>query len=187
MRIIAGKHKGRNIMLPTRTNVRPTTSKTREGIFNILNSGQFLKEGISILHRAKILELFCGSGALSFESLSRGAEHAIMVDNNQENLNYVALNAEKLSESNNISIIRTDASFLPKANHAVDIVFIDPPYNSNVIESVLYKLQQQNWLKNDTIIVIDAFSKEDINIPLGYNHISQRIYGKTKIIFLGIT
>ncbi|MFV9875804.1 MAG: 16S rRNA (guanine(966)-N(2))-methyltransferase RsmD [Rickettsiales endosymbiont of Dermacentor nuttalli] len=187
MRIIAGKHKGRNIVLPPKTEVRPTTSKTREGIFNILNSGQFLKGGISILYKARVLELFCGSGALSFEALSRGAEYAIMVDNNQENLNYIALNAEKLSEFNNISVIRGDASFLPKAHNSMDIVFIDPPYNnSNTIETVLERLRQQNWLKENTIIVIESFFREDLKMPTGYFQINQRNYGKTKVTLLGV-
>lgn len=184
MRIIAGKHKGRSILSPSGEQVKPTTSKNREAIFSILSSGTFMKNGASVLTNAVVMDLFCGSGILAFEALSRGAQTAILVDIDQKNIEIAKTNAAKLGETNNIHLLRSDARFLPKSRLRCDVVFMDPPYNSNLINASLNSLKQQEWLKPNAIIILELAKKEDIQIPAEFTILDERRYSKTKILFL---
>ncbi|MFN7039145.1 MAG: 16S rRNA (guanine(966)-N(2))-methyltransferase RsmD [Alphaproteobacteria bacterium] len=183
MKIIAGKYKGRKLVV-SKEEFRPTTAKTKEGIFSILTSGNFLKEGKSVLEEAVVLDLFAGSAALSFESLSRGATKAIVIEINQNNLNSIKENALKLGVEKDVVIIKSDAVDLPKAKLKCNIVFVDPPYNSNLLEKSLQSLIKQNWLADEAIVVVEVDNTEKNNIPDDYLLLTERNYGKSKILIL---
>ena len=113
MRIIAGKHKNRVIPTLKNSDYRPSTAKFREALFSILSSGEFAD--VRLIQGAQVLDLFAGTGSLSFEALSRGASSITLVDNCREHLDLALDFARKIGELDNISVLITDATFLSKA------------------------------------------------------------------------
>src|SRR5689334_11811640 len=96
--IIAGKHRGRRIETKPDKTVRPTSGKTRGAVFNILMHGQFSGEEDSPIIGKCVIDLFCGTGALGLEALSRGAEHVIFVDGSADSLNLARTNITRFKE-----------------------------------------------------------------------------------------
>ena len=145
MRVIAGKFRGIVIPSPKEEIVKPTLDRVKENLFNII---QFR------LQDATVLDLFCGSGALGIESLSRGAKEVHFVDNNKQNI----ANLKKFLDK-----IKADGYFLHNLDYydalksfeenTFDIIFIDPPYDSGLAEIAIQKILRFNLLKENGIIV----------------------------------
>lgn len=184
MRIISGKYRGRRIDTLQGKALRPTMGKTREAIFNILSHSHCFTKPQPLLDDAVVLDLFCGSGALGFEALSRGAHHAIFMDINMAHLKVAEMNATRMGILPDCTFIRNDSSNPPLASVACDIIFIDPPYESHIISSTLKHLMQRNWLKEHTVVVVELRKKEEINLPPAYIELDRRHYGTTQIILL---
>ena len=126
MRIISGSARGRKLFSPEGMDVRPTTDKVKESLFNII---QFELPG------AAVLDLFAGTGQLGLEALSRGAEKAVFVDSSGKSLSVVKKNVELCGFSANARLVRSDAlSYLVRAEERFDIVFLDPPYHNGLCE-----------------------------------------------------
>ncbi|MDN5248066.1 MAG: 16S rRNA (guanine(966)-N(2))-methyltransferase RsmD [Wolbachia endosymbiont of Tyrophagus putrescentiae] len=177
LRIIAGKYRGRKITTGKNLSARPTMGIAREAIFSILLARKSI-------HDANILDLFCGSGALSFEAISRGAKHAFMVDSDYYNLQLPKKTAEDFGITDNITLICCSADKLPQPTSKCDIVFIDPPYNSNLIEPTLNGLANSGWLRDDALVVLEIKKDEDFQRNENFDVILERTYGIAKIIFL---
>ena len=132
MYIIGGKFKRRALLAPKSDKVRPTTSQLRETLFNIC---QHSIEG------ARFLDLFAGSGAMGLEALSRGAAHAVFVDNNRLSLSIIKKNIETLGVERQTSIYGCDAlkglQKLHTQNEQFDLIYVDPPYGAGWGRSVL--------------------------------------------------
>jgi 16S rRNA (guanine966-N2)-methyltransferase len=159
MRIIAGKFKGRNLAKSDHLKtLRPTTEKNRESLFNILASAKFIKEIGFELADKKILDVCCGSGAVGFEALSRGAKSVVFIDNNLAHLDLVKKNCEILQTENCVKILQADvkkiAKFLPKNEEFFDLVFIDPPYEEDY-ELIIQNLLEKCWIKQNSLIVVE--------------------------------
>ena len=115
MRIIAGKHKGtllQEFEITNKTDLRPTTDRSRESIFNILENSSILKEQGFLLRGAVVLDGFCGTGSIGLEALSRGAKFVTFVDNNQSHIKIAKANAEKIHELENCEFIHGDVTKL---------------------------------------------------------------------------
>lgn len=124
MRIIAGSLKRRNLTIPKGLDVRPTTDRTREAVFNwVVN--RIDMDGISVL------DLFAGSGALAFESISRGADEALLVEKSQRVAEVIRRNAEHLGIADQVRVASGDAlTWLGRSPSAqFDLIFADPPYD----------------------------------------------------------
>jgi 16S rRNA (guanine(966)-N(2))-methyltransferase RsmD len=121
MRIISGKYKGRRITAPKKLPVRPTTDMAKEALFNILNNRFYFNE-------IAVLELFAGTGNISYEFASRGTEHLTAVDADAGCIQFIDLTSKSFEF--NIRAIRADVfSFLEKTEVKADLVFADPPYD----------------------------------------------------------
>lgn len=181
MRIIAGKHKGRRIELPKEAGgiIRPTSDFAREAIFNILTHGKAGLNGHTFDGKA-VLDVFCGTGALGLEALSRGASHVTFIDNAREAINTAKYNAGRIRETA-ADFILTDATRLGKSRHRYDLVFLDPPYFSNLVAPALKTLEAGGWLAEDAVIVVEHDAKEDIKLPPGFEVIDSRRYGRAVI------
>lgn len=177
LRVISGKYRGRKIATGKDLSVRPTTGFVREAMFNILSSKK-------PIHDSNILDLFCGWGSLSFEALSHGAKHAFMVDSDYYNLQIVNKTAENFGIINNITLICCSADKLPKPVSKCDIVFIDPPYNSNLIEPTLNGLIRSGWLNDEALVVIETEKNKNFQYSEKFTVMSERTYGITKVVFL---
>lgn len=186
MHIISGKHKGRRIETINNKSkdLRPTTGVAREALFNILTHGQFADGGKTILDGARVLDLFCGSGALALEALSRGAAFAVFIDIEKKHLDVAQKNVEKIGELTNTTFIRANSSTPPPAHLSCNVVFIDPPYNQGLAQTTLTNLINGNWLAKNAIVVVETSKREEITIPDGFDELENRHYGNSRIRIL---
>lgn len=184
MHIFSGALKGRKILSPKGKTVRPTSGRTREAIFNILTHGNFLDGNKTAIENSNVLDLYCGSGALAFEAISRGASHAVCIDIENINLEMVRQNAQKMGIEKQITCIRSDSSNPPPARMACQLVFIDPPYATGLAEKTLKNIASTNWLADKAIIVMELDKKEDVAIPEAFEALDERRYGITKLVIL---
>ena len=125
MRVITGSARGKRLVTPAGRDVRPTPERVKEGLFSAL---QFDIEG------RRVLDLFAGSGQLSVEALSRGAESAVLVDNSAASVKAARSNVETCGFEDNVKIVQSDyASFCAMCRDTFDIVFLDPPYMEGML------------------------------------------------------
>ena len=182
MRIIAGKHKNRVIPTLKKSDYRPSTAKFREALFSILSSGNFADT--TLINGAQVLDLFAGTGSLSFEALSRGASSVTLVDSCLEHLDLAKEFARKIGEIDNISVLVTDATFLPKAERKYNLVFMDPPYNKRFVVKSLICLVKNGWVTNGAIIAVEMNKRETIELMDGISLVKEKVYGNNKLLIL---
>lgn len=157
MRIITGAARGRRLIAPEGTDVRPTTEKVKESLFSIL---QFELEG------RRVLDLFAGSGQLGLEALSRGAAEAVFVDRDKRSLEIVKKNIERTGLSANARAVLRDAiAFLETEPAPFDIVFMDPPYGQGLIDQAAAVLPRA--LKPTSVVVCETRADETLPEAIG--------------------
>jgi len=191
MRIIAGKHRGtllQEFEIANKTDLRPTTDRNRESLFNILENSSILKEHSFSLKDATILDGFCGTGSIGLEALSRGTKFVTFIDNNQTHIKIAKTNTEKIHESKNCEFINDDLTKIQNlstksqlnSKQKYDLIFLDPPYKKGLVIKTLENLLTQNLITNKTIIVIEHSSKESANININekFTQLDKRKYGK---------
>lgn len=181
MRIVAGKYRGRRLSTPKTDDIRPTSDKIRGAVFNALHSRGVIKGAL-------VLDLFCGTGALGIEALSRGAEHCIFVDKSNASLKLTQDNTKTLNiPAQDTQFIRHDACTLAPKTPDIpsrSLVFCDPPYGQNMIGPALENLHIMQWLAKDAFIVIETSKTESLTLSHIYTIESERIYGDTRISFV---
>lgn len=129
MRVITGSARGRRLETPNGDDVRPTADAVKESVFSII---QFQIEG------CKFLDAFAGSGQMGIEALSRGAEKAYFIDNSRKSLNMIKKNIAICGFEDRAEVRATDTvSFMMRANEKFDIVFLDPPYRTGLLQRTL--------------------------------------------------
>ncbi|WP_159799393.1 16S rRNA (guanine(966)-N(2))-methyltransferase RsmD [Flavobacterium sp. MK4S-17] len=157
MRIISGKYKGRRLNPPKNLPVRPTTDMSKESLFNILNN-HFDFEGL------KVLDLFAGTGNLSYEFGSRGADSITAVDGDFGCIKFIKQTATEFDF--NISAIKSDVYKFLKAHKAsYDIIVADPPYNSTQkeFEEVVSLVFENNLLQENGMMIIEHSKHTPLN------------------------
>ena len=183
MRVIGGKWKSRKInglfKMSHSKFIRPTSDRVKENIFNILEN---LEIGNPIFG-AKVLDIFCGTGAMGIEAISRGATFCHFIDKSliskqitQENINNLSCEKETQFSLKNVLDIGV-------CNHEkADVIFLDPPYKNNIVEASLLKLSKFGWIDENTLIILEK-GKDEFS-GSGFQLIDRRIYGNTEILFL---
>lgn len=184
LRIIAGKHRGRNIETKQDARIRPTGSMARGAIFNILMHGDFGRPDGSPLIGKSVIDLFCGTGALGLEALSRGAGHVTFIDQSAESIALARSNAKSMGEEATTQFLRSDSTSLPHARLTYSLVFLDPPYDSGLAIKSLKSLDEKGWLEEGAVAVVELSAREMLNAPEHYELFDERKYGNTKIVFL---
>jgi 16S rRNA (guanine966-N2)-methyltransferase len=187
LKIISGKHRGRNVRTKESKSVRPTSGKARGAIFNILMHRQFEGFEDSPVIDRSVVDLFCGTGALGLEALSRGAAHVTFVDGSADSIALARDNARSMGEEPNTAFIRSDSTVLPLARRQCSLAFLDPPYNSGLAAKSLASLDKQGWLLPSAVVVAEISSRETLLPPEHFRIADERIYGNSKIIFLQYT
>jgi 16S rRNA (guanine966-N2)-methyltransferase len=180
MRVISGSCKGRKLVQIHGQQIRPTSDRVKEAVFNIL--GQKVKQ-------SRVLDLFAGTGALGIEALSRGADHATFID---IDCNTIHKNLEHCGFKENSSVISCNIikGLIPENLflQQYDLIFIDPPYNKGYIEQTLEKEVFTDLLTKDGIIIAEQSCKESLEIRLSRLDIyRQKKYSKTLISFMNKT
>jgi 16S rRNA (guanine966-N2)-methyltransferase len=184
MRIVAGRHRGRRIAAPEGHDVRPTSDRAREALFNILEHGHFTADGTSPLIDARVLDVFAGSGALGLEALSRGAAHLTCIETGATARSTLRANAKALGESTRVTVLQGDATKPPTATEPCRLVLMDPPYRSGLAAPALAALAERGWLAEGAICVAEISAAEGLQPPAGFTPLDERRYGKAKLVFL---
>nr|WP_321243284.1 RsmD family RNA methyltransferase [uncultured Psychroserpens sp.] len=164
MRIVSGKYKGRRITAPKKLPIRPTTDMAKESLFNILNN-QYYFEDISVL------DLFSGSGNISYEFASRGTEKITAVDSHYGCIKFINETAESFEMT--ISTIKSDVfKFLERTEQQHTIIFADPPYDFPTEEfSKIPQLVFQNTLlETDGLLIVEHSKHTDLSHLDHYSH-----------------
>ena len=187
MRVTGGKFGGRTLVAPRDARVRPTSDKVRQAIFNILLHNDF-GTGFT-LKGARAADLFAGTGALGIEALSHGASFCLFVDDAAESRALIRENVEALQLTGASKIWRRDATKLgPMAAGAggpFDLVFLDPPYRMDLIALALKSLGEGGWLAHGALLVAETAEDETIPPTDGFTRLDERVYGDTRVLFLG--
>jgi 16S rRNA (guanine966-N2)-methyltransferase len=168
VRIVAGDLRGRRLVSPGRSDaVRPTSDRVREAVFSILGG----------VDGAAVLDLFCGTGALALEALSRGAERATLVD---RRTSLARRNASSLGVSERCEIVRADAiAYLRRSRRRFDLIFCDPPYRlADRLEGELDSLIGTRLAEGGRLITESATRRP---LGLGLPLVTERRYGDTTI------
>ncbi|MBI1275878.1 16S rRNA (guanine(966)-N(2))-methyltransferase RsmD [bacterium] len=177
LRILAGKWRGRALTMSAGKAVRPTASRVRESMFNLLTHHRILERlDHPGLTGARIADICAGCGALGFEALSRGAAHVTFVDQSRASLELVRKNAAML-EASDIHTVQCHAAQLPRVVEPFDTILMDPPYGKNLGIPILQSLLQQGWLAPHTLLLLETGSREPLNLPEPFNLVDSRTYG----------
>jgi 16S rRNA (guanine966-N2)-methyltransferase len=184
VRIIGGKYRGRILSAPAGRDVRPTSDRAREGIFNILthsiNWDGF--EGLTVL------DVFCGTGALGLEAMSRGATRGVFIDNDPQSLKCLRSNAADLGEAGNITPLKLDANRLappPRITGApLSLAFVDAPYASKLTDQALLSLCHKGWLAPGALVIVETGKDDEVALPREFHTLDKRTYGAAQVKFL---
>lgn len=158
---------------------RPTMDRVRESIYNMLAHADedYIKDAL-------VLDAFAGSGALGLEALSRGAKLIYFFDKNTRALATVRENVWSLGESENTKILKADALSPPKAPAPMNLVLLDPPFGKNFVALSLPELLKAGWIDANTLVVAEIATKEELNLPEGFEIIKERVYGTAQMFFI---
>ena len=171
MRVITGTARGRRLKTPENYDIRPTTDNVKESVFNII---QFDIEG------RRVLDLFAGTGQLGIECLSRGAAEAVFVDENTAAVKIVKENLKTCGFT--AAVLQQDALSYLRHCGRFDLVFVDPPYDSGLYESVLETINSVDILSDGGIILCESRREKtlpDMRDP--YRKKKEYNYGRVKL------
>lgn len=175
MRIVSGQFKGRRITAPKKLPTRPTTDMAKEALFNILNN-QYYFDDISVL------DLFAGTGNISYEFASRGTTNITCVDEDNGCIQFINETAKGFEMP--LQTIKSDVfAFLQKTTQKSNVVFADPPYNFSTedftkIPELVFK---NNLLEEDGVLIIEHSKHTDLSKAKNYSH--SKIYGGNMFSF----
>lgn len=177
MRIIGGTLRGRTILPPPGYRARPTTDFAREGLFNVLDN-EYEFEGL------KVLDLFGGTGAISFEFASRGASRVYCVEMARENATFIKREAERLGLQN-VTMVRDNVfDFLGICREQFDIIFADPPYALEGLDTLPDKVFEAGILYPDRYFILEhpgtySFKEHP-------HFVKEKVYGKVHFSFFSL-
>ena len=172
MRVITGLARGRKLKEPAGDSIRPTSDMIKESIFNIV---QFSVEG------RRVLDLFAGTGQLGIEALSRGAREAVFVDQAQAAIRLVEENLASTKLEGGITVRSAADSYL-RSGEKFDLIFLDPPYDSGLLDKMLKIVQQIDILNENGIIVAESTLEKSLpEMEYPYEKLREYRYGKVKI------
>ncbi len=175
MRIISGKYKGRRITAPKKLPVRPTTDMSKEALFNVLNN-HFNFSGL------KVLDLFAGTGNISYEFGSRGCDNITCIDGDMGCVNFIKKTAKEFDL--NITAIKSDVfKFIEKHKGSYDIIFADPPYGieQKEFEKLIELVFENELLDEDGMMVIEHSKHTKLNHMMHFSF--QKNYGGSVFSF----
>lgn len=151
MRVISGTHRSRVLQQVESTSTRETKDRVKESIFNSINN---------YLYDAEVLDLFCGSGSLGIEALSRGAKHCVFNDQSRTAKIITSNNVKSLELENQSTLYNNDyKTVLTTTKNTFDVILLDPPYSLHVLEEIIQLIQDNSLLNKGGVIVI-LYGKE---------------------------
>ncbi|MCL6558668.1 MAG: 16S rRNA (guanine(966)-N(2))-methyltransferase RsmD [Firmicutes bacterium] len=179
LRVIAGTAKKRQLKVPKGLDVRPTSDRVKEALFNILGS---------FIPGCRFLDLFAGTGNVGIEALSRGAGSAVFVEINRRNIRIIKENLAATGLESKARLLNLDAcdalSLLGREGQTFDIVFLDPPYLKNFEYDILAGIAGYSLLEPGGKVIIESSKKDRLPLEIeGLKVIRQERYGDTMLSF----
>lgn len=177
MRIVSGTHKGRPIKTPLDLPVRPTTDLAKESLFNILNNHFYFDE-------LNVLDLFSGTGNISYEFASREANSITCIESNQKCAEFIKNTASNFGFKQ-ITVIKADVEqYLSKCNSQFNLIFADPPYELNWIDKIPDLVFNNNILSENGWLVLEHSKSTDYSKHANFKQL--RKYGKVHFSIFSI-
>jgi 16S rRNA (guanine966-N2)-methyltransferase len=152
MRIVSGIYRGRRLQPPVNLPVRPTTDFAKEGLFNVLSN---MVDFESLM----VLDLFTGTGSIAFEFLSRGAISVTAVDSSHKCIDFIKKTADSFGVKNLQPVKSNSFVFIKRMVSVYDLIFADPPYDLEGIESIPDLVFESNLLKEDGLLILEHSSR----------------------------
>ncbi|KQV34097.1 16S rRNA (guanine(966)-N(2))-methyltransferase RsmD [Rhizobium sp. Root73] len=179
MRIVGGEFRGRGLATPNSNDIRPTTDRTRESLFNILSHSY--PEALG----GRVLDLFAGTGAVGLEALSRGCRQALFVEMGAEGRGLLRTNIEAFGLTGRARVFRRDATDLGPAGtvEPFNFLFADPPYGKGFGEKALASAASGGWLVPGALAVLEERADVHPVLQTGFDFIDDRLFGETKMHF----
>ena len=174
MRIIGGKLKGKTVNPPMGYKARPTTDFAREGLFDILGNEYEFED-------LKVLDLFGGTGAVAYEFASRGAAHVWSVEMNRDNARFIRTEAARLGLDNVTAVHSNVFDFIPICREKFDIVFADPPYALEGLETIPDKVLGAGILHPGCYFILEHGGEYDFREHPCF--VKERTYGRVHFSF----
>ncbi|MDB5524215.1 MAG: rRNA ((966)-N(2))-methyltransferase [Rhizobium sp.] len=180
MRIVGGEFKGRSLATPKSHDIRPTTDRTRESLFNILSHSY-----PDALDGTRVLDCFAGTGAVGLEALSRGASAALFVETSVEGRGLLRTNIEAIGLQGRAKIFRRDATSLGPAGNVepFHLMFADPPYGLGLGEKAFAAASAGGWLVDGGLAILEERANIEPDVGRSYRHVETREFGDTKMHF----
>lgn len=181
MRVVGGDLRGRRLAAPQSNDIRPTSDRLRQMLFDVLahRHGDPVKD-------ARVLDLFAGTGALGIEAISRGARHALFVEDDPTARGLIRRNTEALGLGGVSRVFRRDATRLGQAGTVApfSLVFADPPYGKGLGEKALAAACRGGWLTPDALCILEESAASEIAAIEGLQVIERRSVGESQLVFL---
>ena len=174
MRIISGKYKGRTINPPKNLRARPTTDFAKENLFNVLTNLVDYEE-------CDVLDLFAGTGSISYEFASRGARSVTSVEINPVHFNFIRSTAHELGFENMFVVKANVFLYLKSVTKQFDLIFSDAPYDLEGSEKVVDAVFEQDLLREDGIFIFEHSAKQDFSSHPNFYQL--RSYGSVQFSF----
>lgn len=169
VRIIGGIWRSRRLSFPASAGLRPTPDRVRETVFNWLTPA---------LPGARCLDLFAGTGAFGFESVSRGAAHAVLVEKQIEVVAALRENGARL-KAEAVEIVHADAlQWLRSPGQAFDVIFLDPPYASGLLGPCIELLEARDWVKPTSLVYLETSRREAPPLPASWELLRSKTAGQ---------
>jgi 16S rRNA (guanine966-N2)-methyltransferase len=179
LRIVGGRFKGRALQGPSSRDIRPTSDRLRESLFNILTHW----EGANVVSDARVIDLFAGTGALGLEALSRGARFTLFVEDGAEARALIRENLIALGLAGTTRIFRRDATKLGDiAVEPFTLAFLDPPYGKGLADAALRSLDDGGWLAPGAMVVVEEAAEAEITAPSRFDQVDARVTGDSKVV-----
>ena len=179
IKILGGKHKGVNINTPDHFKTRPTSSRLREAVFNVLLHSKYFSRNFNNI---EVIDIFAGSGALGLEALSRGCKFCTFIDSSQDAIDAITKNITKLREEKKSTIIKANALKPIYNNKKYDLCFFDPPYDIINISNVIEKWICSEIMKTNTIYIYEKNKSNTFDLEKKINIIEKKQQGISEII-----
>jgi 16S rRNA (guanine966-N2)-methyltransferase len=174
MRIIRGTHRGRKITAPASLPVRPTTDLAKESLFNILDNHIYFED-------LRVLDLYAGTGSISYEFASRGSQLIIAVDIHPLCVRFISETATRLGFSQMKAVRSSSIGFLNHCSEKFDLIFADPPYELEGIEEVISLVFDKQLLRDGGWLIVEHSQGKDFSSFPGFSQ--HRNYGKVNFSF----
>ena len=180
LRIVAGQWRGRKLVAPGGDTTRPTADRTRETLFSMLASRLGSFEGLAVA------DLFAGSGALGLEALSRGAASCLFVEQDPAAIRAIRANLAALRAQGQTDVRAASVLSLGPAKAPLDLVFLDPPYQTGAGAVALDKLARLGWITPASWISLETAADEEPKLR-GFDVVAERRVGKARLTLLRLS